>query len=137
MKSIKRIAVLLTAVCLAAVMTACGTQQTEQYETVRSFEFHFFKEEFDAQYCETVKEIELEDGADYQVQIQSECESGTIRMKAEYENEEGKEETVICHAPCEKTIAIDRKAGRTFVFTILIDSQTEGNIKVDFLSNKT
>lgn len=47
MKRRKNVAVLVIAACMIFALSACSSQE---FETVRSFEYHFLKEEYEEEY---------------------------------------------------------------------------------------
>ena len=88
MKRYKKIAILVIAACMVFALSACSSQE---FETVRSFEYHFLKEEYEEKYSKAEKTIRLEDDSNYEIRITSSIESGTIAMALSYTDTDGGE----------------------------------------------
>ena len=134
MKRFKRIAVLgITLLCITLTLTAC---QKKGFESVRTFEFHFFKEEYEEKYNRAEKTMELKPEANYKINITSSVDSGTIAMKLSYLNYDGKAIIVNMTAPGTESIEIASGTTSAFTFTAQIDSDTQGVVKVEIFSDK-
>lgn len=134
-KHFKKTTLFTIVLCLIFALSACSSEQ--EFESVRTFELNFMKEEYDEKYNEVEKPIELEPDANYKIKITSVCESGTITINANYINADGEMKIVNMSAPCDDIISLTRGTTDLITFTVLIDSETEGNIKVDVLSDNT
>ena len=130
MKRCKNIAVLVIAACMIFALSACSSQE---FETVRNFEYHFLKEE----YSKVEKTIELEDDSNYEIRITSSKESGTIAMALSYTNEDGEEMLINMASPATETIEIANGTTASFTFSAQIDPDTQGSVKVEILSDNT
>lgn len=126
----KRLLRMVAALALLLLLTGCGG--APEWEEIRSFEFHFVQEEYDAAYDTIRKTVELESGEEYRICVSSQCETGTIRIMAE--SETGKKKTKIAQwqAPCEEIVSLAENSAERFTLTILIDAQTEGDVKAEF-----
>ena len=133
MKRCKNIAALVIAACMIFSLSACSSQE---FETVRSFEYHFLKEEYEEEYRNVEKMIELEDGSNYEIQITSSNESGTIAMALSYTNEDGEEMLINMTSPATETIEIPSGTTSSFTFSAQIDPDTQGSVKVQILSDR-
>ena len=134
MKKYKNIAVLVIAACMIFTLSACSSQK---FETVRSFEYHFLKEEYEEEYSKVEKTIELEDDSNYEIRIASSKESGTIAMVLSYTNEDGEEKLINMTSPATETVEIASGTTASFTFSAQIDSDTQGSVKVKILSDNT
>ena len=133
MKRCKNIAVLVIAACMIFTLSACSSQE---FETVRSFEYHFLKEEYEEEYSKVEKTIELEADSNYEIRITSSIESGTIAMALSYSNEDGEEMLINMTSPATETIEIPSGTTASFTFSAQIDPGTQGSVKVEILSDK-
>lgn len=133
MKICKRMVLVIAALCLTLALSACGNQN--EFESVRSFEFHFSQEEYEEEFNKTKKDIELDNDANYQIIIDSFCKCGTITIKATYITSDKEMKVVDMTEPGHHTIALSKGTTDRITFSITIDSETEGNVKVDVLSD--
>lgn len=133
MKQFKKVVLVMLAGCLLLTLSAC--QKGGEFESVRSFELNFFKEEYEEEYSKMEKTIALDDKANYQIQIDGVCTSGTITVKLSYVNADGEPETVDFSAPCSSTIVLDKGTAKSVDFAISINPETEGKVVVDILSD--
>lgn len=134
MKRCKNIAVLVIAACMIFVLSACSSQELE---TVRSFEYHFLKEEYEEEYSKVEKTIELEDDANYKIKMVSSKESGTIAMTLSYMNGEGEIKLINMTSPVTETVEIASGTTASFTFSAQIAPDTQGSVEVEILSDNT
>ena len=135
MKKFKRIAILLiTLLCIIFTLTAC---QNKEFESVRSFEYHFLKEEYEEKYNKIEKTIELKKDANYKINITSSVDSGSIEIKLSYFNKNGEQTIINMNAPKTETFEISSGTTSAFTFTAQIDSDTQGIVNVEVLTDKT
>ena len=132
MKRCKNIAILMIVACIIFVLSACNSQESE---TVRSFEYYFLREEYEEAYSKVEKMIELQDDSNYEIKITSSRESGTIAMALSYMNEDGEVKLINMTSPTTETIEIARGTTASFTFSAKIDPDTQGNVKVEVLSD--
>lgn len=131
MKKIRRIAVIIiTLLCMIFTLTAC---KNKKIESARYFEYHFFKEEYEEKYNQVEKMIELNQDANYKINITSTLDSGTIAMKLSYINNDGKEIFINMVAPNTDVVEITTGTTSAFTFTAQIDEDTQGSVKVEIL----
>ena len=133
MKRCKKIAALVIAACMIFSLSACSSQE---FETVRSFEYHFLKEEYEEEYSKVEKTIALEDDSNYEIRITSSKESGTIAMALSYTNEDGEVKLVDITSPTSETIEIPGGTTAFFTFSAQIAPNTQGSVKVEILSDR-
>ena len=124
---------MITLLCISFILTAC---ESKDFEAVRSFEYHFFKDEYEEKYNKVEKTIELEQDADYKINITSSLDSGTIAINLSYLNKDDEETVVNITSPETETIEIASGTTSAFTFMAQIDSDTQGIIKVEVLSDK-
>ncbi len=134
MKQCKNITIIVIAACMVFALSACNSQE---FETVRSFEYHFLKEEYEEEYSKVEKTIELEDDANYKIKIVSSKESGTIAMTLSYTNEEGEIKLINMTSPVTETVEIASGTTAAVIFTAQIDPDTQGSVEVEILSDNT
>ena len=134
MKRRKNVAVLVIAACMIFALSACSSQE---FEAIRSFEYHFLKEEYEEEYSKVEKTIALEDDSNYEIRIASSKESGTIAMVLSYTNEDGEVKIINMTAPTTETIEIPSGTTASFTFSAQIDPDTQGSVKVEILSDNT
>ena len=133
MKKYKRIvAIMITLLCMTFMLTAC---KSKSFESKRHFEYHFFKEEYEEKYNQVEKTLELEQDANYKINITSTLDSGTIIMKLSYLNNDGKEIVFNMVAPNSDVVEIACGTTSTVTFTVQINDDTQGNVKVEILSD--
>ena len=133
MKKFKRITVTMIALlCITFTLTSC---KRKGFESARCFEYHFFKEEYEEKYNQVEKMIELEQDANYKINIASTLDSGTITMKLSYLNNNGKEVVINMVAPNSDIVEIMSGITSAFTFSAQIDADTQGSIKVEILSD--
>ncbi len=132
MKQCKNITIIMVAVCMIFTLSACNSQE---FEKVRSFEYHFLKEEYEEEYSKVEKTIELEDDSNYEIKITSSRESGTIAMALSYTNEDGEVKLINITSPATETIEIPSGTTASFTFSAQIDPDTQGSVKVEILSD--
>ena len=133
MKKCKNIAVLVIAACMIFALSAYSSQK---FEIVRSFEYHFLKEEYEEEYSKVEKTIGLEDDSNYKIQITSSSESGTIAMALSYTNKDGEVKLINMTSPATETIEIASGTTASITFSAQIDPDTQGSVKVEILSDK-
>ncbi len=134
MKQCKNITIIMVAVCMIFTLSACSSQE---FETVRSFEYHFLKKEYEEEYSKVEKTIELKDDANYKIKIVSSKESGAIAMTLSYTNEEGEIELINMTAPVTETVEIPGGTTASFTFSAQTDPDTQGSVKVEISSDNT
>ncbi len=134
MKKCKNITIIVIAVCMIFTLSACNSQE---FEKVRSFEYHFLKEEYEEEYNEVNKTIELEDDSNYKIKIVSSKESGTIAMTLSYTNEDGEIKIINMTSPVTETVEIASGTTAAVKFTAQIDPDTQGSVEVEILSDNT
>ena len=133
MKTMNRMFMLIISLILSFFnLTAC---QNKDFESVRSFEYHFFKEEYEEKYNTVEKTIELESDTDYKIKLTSSTDSGTIAMKLSYVNKKSEETIIKLTAPETEIIEIPSGTTSAFTFAVQIDSDTQGDVKVEVFSN--
>lgn len=135
MKKYKKTVLVIAVLCLVFALSACGDRN--KFERVRSFELNFSQEEYADEYNEVKKDITLENNANYQINIDSLCKSGTITIKATYITSDNEMKVVDMTEPGDYTIALSKGTTDRITFSISIDPETEGHIKVDILSDNT
>ena len=128
MKKCKNITIIIIAVCMIFTLSACNSQE---FETVRSFEYHFLKEEYEEEYNKVEKTIELEDDSNYEIRITSSKESGTIAMALRYTNQDGEVKLINMTSPATETIEIASGTTASFTFNAQIGPSTQGSVKVE------
>ncbi len=134
MRKCKNITIIVIAACMIFALSACNSQE---FETVRSFEYHFLKEEYEEEYSKAEKTIGLESDANYEIKITSSRESGTIAMTLSYTNEEGEIKIINMTAPVTETVEIASGTTAAITFTAQIDPDTQGSVEVEILSDNT
>lgn len=134
MKHFKKATLLVVIFFLTFALSACGNKN--EFESVRSFEFNFSHEEYEEEYNEIKKDIELENNVNYQINIDSFCKIGTIIIQATYVTSDNETKVVDMTELGHHTITIRKGTTDCITFSITIGSETEGNVKVDILSDK-
>ena len=114
-------------------LSACNSRELE---IVRSFEYHFLKDEYEEEYSKVEKIIELEDGSNYEIKITSSIESGTIEMALSYTDADGEVKVINMISPETETIEIPRGKTESFTFSTQINPDTQGSVKVEILNDK-
>ena len=74
MKRFKKMATLLFALCFVSVLSACSGGDGK-YESISGFEYHFYPEEYEEEYSEIARDVELKSGKAYKILIQSVCDT--------------------------------------------------------------
>ena len=115
-------------------LAACSSQE---FETVRNFEYHFLKEEYEEEYSKVEKTIELDEAANHKIKIVSSKESGTIAMTLSYTNEDGEIKFINMTSPVTETVKIASGTTASFTFSVQIDPDTQGSIEVEISSDNT
>ena len=133
MKVFKNITVLLFALCFMLLISACSGGNDE-YEKLSGFEYHFCPEEYEEEYCEITRDVELDSGKDYKFLIQSECKSGSIEITVTHTGADDTVYLVNSDSPCEEWIELSAGVTKLVNFTIDIEADTEGAVIVDVLA---
>lgn len=133
MKCFKKMAVLLFVACLIAALSACSNNSGE-YESLSSFEYHFYPEEYEEEYSEVTRDVQLESGKDYKFHIASECKDGSITITSTYSGADDTVYFVDSDSPCDEWIELPAGVAKSMIFTINIKADTEGNVIVEMLT---
>lgn len=99
-----------------------------------AFEYHFYPEEYEEEYSEIARDVELESGKDYKFLIQSVCESGSIEITVTHTGTDDAVYFVDFTSPCEEWIELPSGTAELVNFTINIDADTDGSVIVDVLA---
>lgn len=127
MNRFKKMVSLLFVICFIFLLTACSGRQTE-YESVESFEYHFYPEDYGDEYSPEPVTFSLKTKTDYQFQIDAACESGVMEIGIIYENEVAKTFTVNADAPCNELLTIPANTTSEVTITISIEPGTKGEV---------
>lgn len=130
MKNSKKWITLLFALYFALVLSACSGNSAE-YESLSSFEYHFYPEEYEEEYSEITRDISLERGKNYKFSIKSECKSGTITIISTYNGNEKNKYFVNPESPCDEQMELLAGTTDETTFTINIEPDTEGFVIVE------
>ena len=130
MKNFKKLITLLLGLCFVLVLSACSGNSTE-YESLSSFEYHFYPEEYEEEYSEIARDIPLERGKDYKFLIKSECKSDTITITLTYNGNEENKYFVNSESPCDEQMELVAGTTDETTFTINIEPDTEGFVIVE------
>lgn len=133
MKHFKKMAVLLFAVCFIVGLSACSNGNGE-YENLSSFEYHFYPEEYEEEYSEVKRDVQLESSKDYKFHITSTCKDGSIKIVAEYNEADDGAYLVDSNSPCDEWLEIPSGTATSVKFTINIGADTEGEVIVETLT---
>ena len=120
------------AISLLLVFSACAGGDSAEYESVKSFEFHFYPEEYQEQYSEASKTLSLEVDADYQLQIDATCDSG--KMEIMYKGTNQKAYIVNAETPCSELLTIPANTTNEVTITVSIEPDTKGAVIGDLLA---
>lgn len=133
MKRFRKMVALLFALCFILLLSACSGSNGE-YERLSGFEYHFYPEEYEEEYSEIARDVELESGKDYKFLIQSVCESGSIVITVTHTGTDDAVYFVDFTSPCEEWIELPSGTAELVNFTINIDADTDGSVIVDVLA---
>lgn len=115
-------------VLVLSALTGCS----KKYEFIESSEYHFSRDEYDVQHQSYSVDFDLEKDTN-KVEILSECQSGTITISTKNEISEFPI-TVSADLLCAKEIELPEEWGDSVRFTISIDEETEGYVKLSLYS---
>ncbi len=113
---------------LAFGACGCTAEKPEAFEVVQSFEYHFYPEEYDEKYTEYQKIWKLQPDTDYQIEIQSGCQSGSLQIDVTDANTFQKQYTVSADAPCNKVIDLAGNTSEAVTVEIKIEADTKGQV---------
>ena len=131
MKRNKKIVIMFLAISLLLVFSACSGGGSAEYESVKSFEFHFYPEEYEEEYSEVSKILPLEADTEYQLKIDAVCQTGTMEISISYADENDKQNSVNADTPCNDTIIIPQNAADEVKVVISIEQDTKGSFICD------
>mgnify|MGYP003302691359 FL=1 len=131
MKRNKKIVIMFLAISLLLVFSACAGGDSAEYESVKSFEFHFYPEEYEEEYSEVSKILPLEADTEYQLKIDAACQTGTMEISISYEDENDKQSCVNADTPYNDTIIIPQNAADEVKVVISIEPDTKGSFICD------
>lgn len=131
MKRNKKIVIMFLAISLLLVFSACSGGDSVEYESVKSFEFHFYPEEYEEEYSEVSKILPLEADTEYQLKIDAACQTGTMEISISYEDENDKQSSVSADTPYNDTIIIPQNAADEVKVVISIEPDTKGSFICD------
>ena len=132
MNKFKKIAALLTSILVVSVFSACSTGAIE-YESTQKFEFHFYPEEYEVEYNTVSKTLSLEADTDYRLQLEADCDSGTMEIRILSANADVKVFPVNAMTPCSESLEIPAKTATEITITVSIMPDTKGKIIGDLL----
>lgn len=130
MKCFKKMVILLFAVCLIAALVACSSG-SDEYESLSSFEYHFYPEEYEEEYSAITRDAQLESGKDYKFLITAECKDGSITITSTYSGADDTVYFVDSNSPCNEWLELPAGAEGNVAFTVSIEADTEGFIIVE------
>lgn len=130
----KRFKKLIPLISIILILGACSSSE-KKYESIQGFEFHFYPEEYDKEYHEISKILPLDVDADYQLQINATCVSGTINLNIIFADEKIKTFTVDEKTPCNELIEIPAKTTKITII-VSINPDTKGKVIGDLLTKK-
>ncbi len=133
MKNCKKVMVFTLAACLIFALFACTRQD---FEKVRSIEYHFLQEEYEESYNEISKTIKLEPDANHKININASCTSGTIMITIRYTDTHNELHAFHITAPCTETIDIPVGTTTSVEITAKIDPKTQGDLIIDILTDR-
>ena len=125
-KTILLAAVLFTAVSLLA-LAACSGGQTE-YESIESFEYHFYPEEYEEDHAPAPVTFSLDEKKQHQFRIDAACESGAMEIGVLYGDESVKLDPVSADAPCNELLTIPANTAGELTVTVSITPDTKGEV---------
>lgn len=132
MNKFKKIAALLTSILVVSVFSACSNGAIE-YESTQKFEFHFYPEEYEVEYNTVSKTLSLEADTDYRLQLEADCDSGTMEIRILSANADVKVFPVSSSAPCSESLEIPANTATEITITVSIMPDTKGKIIGDLL----
>lgn len=134
MKKYKKVVIFILTIYSALFLTACKSDEPDEYTSLQSFEYHFYPEEYEEEYSEFQTSFTLEADKDYKFQVDAACESGTIKISINYENGNEKIYEVSPTDSCNDTISIPANTVDNVYFVISIDSETKGQVIGEILT---
>lgn len=132
MKCFNKMGILLFAVCLIVALAACSSG-SDEYESLSSFEYHFYPEEYEEEYSAITRNVQLESGKDYKFLITAECKDGSITITSTYSGADDTVYFVNSNSPCNEWIELPAGTTDIVTFTANIEPITEGAIVVEIL----
>ena len=111
---------------LSLTLSLCGC--SKEWKMTDSYEYHFYREEYDEQYRSYDIEFDL-DKKEHKVQITSECVSGTITVDSDNQIV-GLPCSVSSEEPVEMEFILPESIENRVSFTIEINEETEGSVVI-------
>lgn len=133
MKQFNKVMTFLVIFCAAFALSACGSRESDEFTSLQSFEYHYYPEEYEEEYSELNDSLILEADTEYQIKVNSACESGTIEIGIKNINGGDKTYIVSPSEPCRDTISIPANTTDAVSFTINIEPDTRGDVVVEIL----
>ena len=125
--------VFITFITVFFMLTFAGCSKEESYEAEQSFERYFYPEEYEEEFSKIEEIITLSSDMDYCIEISSICEAGTLSIESVYNDQQNTYE-VSEKSPCSQQIEIAKNTTKEITFTIQIQPDTNGYVKVNVLS---
>ncbi len=135
MKCFKVTFIAVFTLLFSAVFSGCETNHSEEFSDWKSFEYHFYPEEYEKDYSKFQKSCTLETDTSYQLKIESNCESGIIEICVDYKDGKDKVYVIKPSVPCSDTILLGENIADEIMFTIIIQPNTKGDVFVEILAD--
>ena len=126
--------VCLSLIVLLVVGMLAGCAGSDEYELEQSFERNFYPAEYEEEYSEIEKVIELDENKDYKFAIRSTCKTGSLEISSVYSGSDEAIRIVNSESPCDDTITLSAGTSDKITFTIHLNADTEGSVIVEVLS---
>ena len=127
MRKCKTVAGILAAFFLMFLLSACSGKNAE-YEVVEGFERHFIPEEYDSEYSRISEVFTLNEGTDYQFQLDAKCESGTMKISILYEGADEKIYSINPETSCNEILTIPADSVNEVTIDVSIEPDTKGDV---------
>lgn len=121
MKRNWKAAVLVAVSCFVALLSGCA-----KWERAESFERYFAPEGYDPGYSVMTERLCLEGDTAYRLQLDAECERGTIEIHVAYGTEVQYEIDSVC--PCHQVIEVPADAADMLLVSLTVSPDTEGKV---------
>ena len=127
MNKCKTIIAMSAAICLMFLLSACSGKN-EKYEVVEGFERHFVPEEYDSEYSKISEVFTLNEGTDYQLQLDAKCESGKMEISILCEGADEKIYSIDPETPCNEILMIPADSVNEVTIVVSIELETKGDV---------